>query len=313
MSGASFRTEPKDSIHLLKGLEADNLLAFLALLGLLRALDTARPEWRARVAWHGAPPTAELLLAAAVDREDVVAEADAGIHRLGEAYGFESKDLKHTAEEFRALAREAQRDRERGRLIAALASDGAVRRNSKEGRVEPTPLCAMLGQGHQHFLSRLTEMAQRHEEEDEAHLGRALFETWRYADQAESFRWDPGEDRRHAYQFGDPSEPRNKIGTVAGANRLAAIGFSMLTSAPTASGLATLGISRSRRESYVVWPLPGAPTGLSGYVALLAHPWLGDEQQAAGLAAYGVLAIARARRYRTERYFNFQRARLQFL
>ena len=38
--------------HRLDGLEPDNLLAFLALLGLLRALDAARPDWRARAYWR---------------------------------------------------------------------------------------------------------------------------------------------------------------------------------------------------------------------------------------------------------------------
>ena len=299
--------------HLLRGLESDNLLAFLALLGLLRALDATRPEWEARVAWHGSPPTSELHLAVPVDRGDVIAEVNAGVRQLGAVYGFDRKDLKYTAVEFRPLASEAQRDRERGRLVAALASDGSVRRNSKEGRVEITPLCLLLGQGHQHFLSRLTEMAQREGEEDEADLARALFETWRYEDKHESFRWDPIEDRRYAHQFGDPSESRNKIGTVAGANRLAAIGLGLLTSAPTATGLATLGVTGFRRERVVCWPLVGAPTSLSGYVALLAHPWLGDEQTALELARYGVLAVARARRYQVDRYFNFERARIQFL
>jgi len=314
MKGATLGIEPTGTTHRLTGLEADNLLAFLALLGLLRSLDTSKPEWEARVAWHGAPPATELRLAAAVDRENMIAEVNAGVRQLGEAYGFDRKDLKYTVEEFRALAREAQRGRERGRLVAALASDGAVRRSSKEGRVETTRLCLLLGQGHQHFLSRLTEMAQREREEDEADLARALFETWRYEDKDESFRWDPIEDRRYAHQFGDPSESRNKIGTVAGANRLAAIGLGLLTSAPTATGLATLGVTGLRREQVVVcWPIVGAPTSLSGYVALLAHPWLGDEHTAPELAHYGVLAVARARRYQVDRYFNFERARIQFL
>jgi len=299
--------------HLLSGLEADNLLAFLALLGLLRAIDTARPEWRARVAWHGAPPMAELILAVAVDREDMIAEVTAGVRQLGVVYDFDRKDLKYTVDEFRALAQQAQRERDRGRLVAALASDGAVRRNSKEGRVQVTPLCLLLGQGHQHFLSRLTEMAQRERKEDNADLERALFETWRYEDKDESFRWDPIEDRRYAHQFGDPSGSRNKIGTVAGANRLAAIGLSTLASAPTAAGLATLGVTGFRRERSVCWPIVSAPTSLSGYVALLAHPWLGDEQIAPEFARYGVLAVARARRYQVDRYSNFERARVQFL
>jgi hypothetical protein len=306
-------SQAKSTTHQLVGLEADNLLAFLALLGLLRALDEVRPEWQARVAWQGAAPAAELHLAAAVSREDIVGEVNAGIRQLGTAYGFDRKDLKYTADEFRALAQQAQREPERGRLVAALASDGAVRRKSRERRVEVTPLCLLLGQGHQHFLSRLTEMTQRNEEDDEAHLQRALFETWRYEDRDESFRWDPIEDRRYAHQYGDPSEGRNKIGTVAGANRLAAIGFSLLVSAPTAAGLATLGVTGSQRERFACWPVVGLPTSLSGYVALLAHPALSDEEAAPGLARCGVLAVARARRYQVDRYFNFERSRLQFL
>jgi hypothetical protein len=44
----------------LPGLESDNLLAFLALLGLLRLLEVARPEWRPRIAWRGTPIVAVL-------------------------------------------------------------------------------------------------------------------------------------------------------------------------------------------------------------------------------------------------------------
>ena len=170
------------TMHQLSGLEADNLLAFLALLGALRALDVARPEWEARVVWRGEPPAAELLLTTRASRKGLVEAANAAIHQIGAAYGFDRKDLKYTVGEFRALAREAQSDRERGRLVAALASDGALKRNNREGRVEVTPLCLLLGQGHQHFLSRLTEMTQRREQQDEADLKRALFETWRHED-----------------------------------------------------------------------------------------------------------------------------------
>jgi len=313
MNGEGAVTGSPSRTHLLTGLEADNLLAFLALLGLLRALDAVRPEWAARVAWSGTPPSAELHFACGVGREDAIAQANTGIHRLGGAYHFDRKDLKYTADEFRATARDAQRDREHARLVAALSSDAALKRGSRNEEVAATPLCAMFGQGHQHFLSRLTEMAHREDKRDEADLEGALFEQWRYQDKTEGFRWDPREDRRYAHQSGDPSEARNKIGTVTGANRLAAIGLSVLTSVPTSSGLATLGVSGDRRERRICWPIVGTPTSLSGYVALLAHPWLGDEQRAPGLARYGVVAVARARRYQVEKYFNFERARLQFL
>jgi len=196
--------------------------------------------------------------------------------------------------------------------LSALASDGATRRDGKS--VEPTALCAMFGRGHQHFLSRLKSMATRTRSANVHDLGRTLFEPWRYDDDTDSFRWDPMEDRRYAHQFGDPSESRNKIGTVAGANRLAAIGFGALTSAPTASGLATLGIAGTRRERDVCWPLVSVPTSLVGHWSLLAHPCIiGNEQDALALRTYGVAAIARASRYQSGKFFNFERARLQIL
>ena len=39
------------TIHRLEGLEPDNLLAFMTLLGLLRTLEEARPDWFPRALW----------------------------------------------------------------------------------------------------------------------------------------------------------------------------------------------------------------------------------------------------------------------
>lgn len=296
----------------LPGLEADNLLAFLALLGLLRALEAARPDWRPRVAWDGMPLVARLYLDPEVGAEDVVVATDTGLYALGKPYRFDKKDITFTADEFRSLAEKARNDRDHGRLIAALASDGALKRGDVV-EVEPTPLCAMFGQGHQHFLTRLQKMATRCSDAKFSELSRALFEPWRYEDDSDGFRWDPIEDRRYALQFGDPSKPQNKIGTVCGANRLATIGFGAIASVPTASGLATCGVAGARRERDVCWPLVLVPTSLAGHVALLAHPWLGDERKTSALAAYGVAAVARARRFQVGKFFNFERARVQFL
>ncbi len=295
--------------HRLPGLEPDNLLAFLALLGLLRALNDARPEWRARVAWLGTPLVTVLDLTSPAKNEDVVSAADAGIRGLGRTYAFEKADVTYTRSEFRVLAEAGRNDRERAQVISALASDGAVKRDGET--VEATPLCAMFGQGHQHFLSRLGAIATRDDPANGFDLSRALFEPWRYDDDTDGFRWDPIEDRRYAHQFGDPSEGKNKIGTVTGANRLAAIGVGALTSAPIGERLATLGLAGRRGEWDVCWPLAAVPTSLAGHLALLAHPWLGDEEKAPGLAAYGVRGIARARRFQVGKFFNFERARVQ--
>jgi hypothetical protein len=311
LSAPARASAPIGSPLLLEGLEPDNLLAFLALLGLLRALETAKTEWQPRVAWCGMPMTAELHLKMGADAQDMLAAADVGIRELGRAYHFDRADITYKPEDFRRFAAKSASDRERAMLVAALASDGAARRDGET--VEPTSLCAMFGQGHQHFLSRLAGMAVRDHPANVFDLSRALFEPWRYEDDTDGFRWDPMEDRRYAHQYGDPSEARNKIGTVTGANRLAAIGFSALASAPTSSGLATLGVAGTRRERHVCWPLVAVQTSLVGYLALLAHPWLGDDAKAPALAPYGVRGIARARRYQVGKFFNYERASIQLL
>ena len=68
----------------LNGLEPDNLLAFLALLGLLRTLEHARPTWRTRVAWTvEAPPVRPMLTAtAAVADDEIVAAVAQGLNDL---------------------------------------------------------------------------------------------------------------------------------------------------------------------------------------------------------------------------------------
>ena len=295
----------------LKGLEADNLLAFLSLLGLLRALDAAKPQWHARAAWRGTPIAAELIVDNISDADEIVAAIEEGIRSLARVYIFDRADITYKPDEFRRLAEEVRDDRRRAKLVAALASDGAVRRDGET--VEVTPLCAMFGQGHQHFLTRLAGSATRDHPANLGDLSDALFEQWRYEDDTEGLRWDPIEDRRYAHQFGDPSGVKNQIGTVTGANRLAAIGFAEFTSVPGATGLVTLGISGRRGERDVCWPLPNVPTSVTGYIALLAVPDLSDDEGARALRAYGVCGVARARRFSVGKYVNFERARVQLL
>ncbi|HOM53821.1 MAG TPA: hypothetical protein PLE87_21390 [Phycisphaerae bacterium] len=297
--------------HDLHGLEPDNLLAFLAMLGLLRAIETARPVWAPRINWTGVPPKARLQLATVTTRDDLLRATDEGIRALGPAFAFEQQDLTFTAEEYRELFASANSQTERVRVLAALGSDGALKRDSVS--IEPTPLCVLFGQGHQHFLSRLGAVTARDASDGLEELARALFEEWQYADTGDSFRWDPIEDRRYAHQAGDPSVGTNKLGTVAGANRLAAIGFAEITTAPTQRGLVTLGVSGRRGECEVCWPIPSVPTRLVGYLALLEHPHLSQPDKAPLLKAYGVTAVARARRYQVGKFFNFERARLQVL
>ncbi len=299
------------TIHELKGLEPDNLLAFLALLGLLRSLETAKPEWQPRAAWRDSPISAKLEIRSAATSQEIAAEANTGVKLIGKAYSAAlggRRDLKFAPADFRDLARNTRTHPIESRIVGTLASDGALRKNGKE--VIPTAFCVMFGSGHQHFLERLQRVPCEGTADD---VRSALFDTWQYEDRTDSFRWDPIEDRRYAHQFGAPREFKNKIGTVAGANRLAAVGFGTLVSAPAADGLTTLGIVDSEREKYACWPLPAVPTSLTAYLALLAHPMMGSAEKSIELIRYGVVAVARARRFQIDKYFNFARARIQFL
>src|ERR1051325_4340960 len=74
----------------LEGFEPDNLLAFLALLGLLRALETVRSNWRPRAAWDlDHPPLRPLLILAEMAAPMTVCEAAAeGARALAGDYVF---------------------------------------------------------------------------------------------------------------------------------------------------------------------------------------------------------------------------------
>src|SRR5205809_7986596 len=100
------------SSHRLDGLESDNLLAFLALLGLLRALEAAdreRPEdakLRPRAAWDiDMPPLRpRLYLGSNVTPEEITVSTNRGIDMLAAAYDFDGRrDLNHSRKECRTL------------------------------------------------------------------------------------------------------------------------------------------------------------------------------------------------------------------
>ena len=130
--------------HRLDGLEPDNLLAFLALLGLLGALDACRPDWFSRAAWDlNRPPLRPFLTVAEAVTREMICEAGAqGIASLVAGIEFGSAaDLKLEASEARKLLSRASAEQEEtylAALCAALMSDAAL--DQEMARIEPTPL-----------------------------------------------------------------------------------------------------------------------------------------------------------------------------
>ena len=313
--------------HRLDGLEPDNLLAFMALLGLLRALGQARPDWRARISWtvDDPPLRPALWIPLGVAGIAVVEAAAEGLDVLARLHEFDGrKDLTFApgdaAESLRSAAGTADQDRHFPDLWAALLSDAAITRDGK--KAEPTPLCLMFGQGHQHFLERLSTVPRmkappgrgkgrnRIAVSETDCLGEALFAPWTRPDATKSFRWDPNEDVRYALRARDPTDSATKDTTQHGANRLAAVGLSVLTVAPTSGqGRVRLGILGGCRETgggFVFrWPIWRAPISLACIRALLGHPDLGSRRTHDAL---GIVEVRQARRISAGKFMNVTRA-----
>lgn len=313
--------------HRLDGLEPDNWLAFLALLGLLRSLEEADREappqarWWPRVSWRLDPPPWRpvLHLACAVDRATLCARLEQGIAAFRAAYQFEGrKRPDFPVEAYRQLAEQAVHTADRPRLdiLAAIATDQV--RKDKGSTVASTPLCLLTGQGHQDFLPRLAEVPFRRDDPGIAEGGRppdehggcslerALFEPWdRDDDATNTFRWDPNETARQALMAGDPTDRAFKLGTELGANRLAAIGLSVLpvvAERPDQDGSATIpGCLRTEPELVLAWPIWREPATLAAIRALLGHPDLGEPRALAGL---GVVAVCRTKIVTIGRFRN---------
>ena len=314
------------STHRLAGLEPDNLLAFLALLGMLRTLEHVRSAWRPRLAWTvDTPPVRPTLTVAAQTTEDgIVAAVAEGLTDLANRHDFgQLKDLKLSPTEAAEKLRMAvTMDRYTADLWAALTSDAAVRDRNKTEEAEPTALCLLFGQGHMHFMSRLASVPQelvppaRGTGRRKTTIGEtdclheALFEPWTRPDATFSFRWDPHEDVRYALRATDPTDSKTKETTQHGANRLAAIGLSALTVVPqrrgTTAQLAVIGGMREQGGSFVFrWPIWRHPISLASIRSLLTHVGL---DKRATWHALGISELRRARRISVGKFMNFTRA-----
>ena len=310
--------------HRLDGLEPDNLLAFMALLGVLRVLETARPDWRPRGSWTvDEPPLRPRLHVAKRAAEDaILAAVVEGLATLARHHDFGGlSDLALPPTEATKRLRDAAgSSRYAADLWAGLVSDAAISRDGK--KVEPTPLCFMFGQGHQHFLSRLASVPRqkmppkrgsgrnKFEVSETECLREALFASWERPDATDSFRWDPNEDVRYALRARDPTDRKTKETTQHGANRLATIGLSVFSVVPrlraNKAHLALVGGDREPDGGHVLgWPIWREPTSLAGIRALLVHPHLGRPETRVAL---GVVERRQARRISVGKFMNVTRA-----
>jgi hypothetical protein len=306
--------------HRLDGLEAGNLLGFLALLGLLRALEAERPEWHPRAFWSVSDPPLRPMLSLRIPQAqyDLCEAAAKGVERLTSLVDFgDATDIKMDVTRARELCKTAARQAKEGEwyfadLCSALFCD-AVTDDEKE-RVEPTPL-AYPSVATSNFLKNFKAIMKSGMPENRSRdpsypkspadcLHQALFRPWNRADRPVGLRWDPDEAKRHALQWRAPT--KDPPTTQHGANRLAIVGLSALTAVPITAGtrvtLSVLGGEGSGDRFSLAWPIWTTPISLAAIRALLSHPQL---RTPGALGYLGVDHVRVTRRISLDRLRNF--------
>ena len=283
---------------LLTGMDAQNPLAFLASLGLLRVVDDearrARRE-RPRLAFvDEGGPIPKLWTALGADDlvrcvlEDAAAQADNAALRLaydddGELVPPESagaiRDLKPRPEVARAaLEGFAEAEPRVARLAAGLFSE-LVKDNN--GNTKPTALHFTAGQ--QEFLAMVEELRSGITEAD---VREALFGPWLNTSKLPSLSWDSSVARLYALRAGDPS--KEKRGSIPAANWLGVMALEMFPVAAQHGRLVTSRVTGGWKDAAFTWPVWEVPLTAPTVAALLrtdVEAWDPRARAAAGIAA----------------------------
>ncbi len=304
--------------HWLAGLEPDNFLAFMALLGLLRALETARPAWGARAYWDESrtPPRPVLTLTEPHEQMDIARAAADGVGEWGHAL----KDLARKAHALdrdergplrpvkrmthltrlkstvRTLGEWAESKRRSGMFLFALTCEGIVR---DKGAFHPSVLGTPLKfpSGQMAFVGTMTSLT---EEPSPAAIHQSLFSPWQYNQKGNTLRFSPSEARRYALQAGAPE--KEGAWCEGGATILSVLA---LPSYPLVAGRGYTelpAMRRSRRKTFFRWPLWKSKNdrgfSLRSIETLLLSPEIMQENvEIAWTSSAGIFCILEAERF----------------
>jgi hypothetical protein len=303
--------------HRLEGLEPDNLLAFLALLGLLRALKAA--GLRPRAHWTGLPFRPVLSLPEAMTQEEVAERAAEGCRLAKEAFCFVGRNFSFTRESLtkllgEVLAMPPSRAADVDTALSAFVVEGAMLSKAKKGghAFERAPLDC-LGGGQTDLFATLGDALKLcHRDDVATHLCNALFHPWRREYDGKALRWDQADFRQHAYAWRAPTADHKR--QEWGANLLAVIGASAVFGCAASWGRSVAFLSLGSRIAgdgayEFSWPIWHRAASLSAIQALLAHPEISADAPDVGrLAQAAVSLVYRSRKIWPTRYAVFTRA-----
>lgn len=266
--------------HRLDGLEPDNLLAFLALLGLLRALEMTRSEWKPRAYWEveKAPLRPVLTTREPVTADDISEAALEGLLIFRKAlWPFSWPRTKQGSAKKTALFSGQPRQRALSRrcvsMLAAcgpnndkrllwelrcdlLAVSGGSRSDRKKGEVfDATPM--KLPSGQMTFIGAQFDAICACEVED---IHNSLFKTWTYSHKGNSLRFSPEEAQRYAYRASDPSPEGSR--TELGASALSGLGLLSFTMSEARPYWRMVAYTGRRSEGKIGWPIWAAEDGV---------------------------------------------------
>ena len=287
-----------DRALLLTGMDAQNPLAFLASLGLLRVLDDTL-----RASGHERPrlsfvdegcPVPKLWTTMSEDEvvqrvlDDAAAQADNPALRLayndaGEEVAPDGpgaiRDLKPPPElARRALDRLAGTEPRASRLAAGWFSELV---QDLKGNTKPTAFHFTAGQ--QAFLAMVDELRRGITAAD---VREALFGPWLNTSRLPSLSWDSSVARLYALRAGDPS--KEKRGSIPAANWLGVIALELFPVVVRHGRLETTCMKGGWKDSAFTWPIWSVPLTLSTIAALLrtaTDRWSQKERAAAGISA----------------------------
>lgn len=297
---------------LLAGLDGSNPLGFLAALGLFKVVGRHAVTAPIQMAWTISDskwvPELRIVGTCSLDETGLLmCLDDVLIKQRTHHPAYLYDELSQIKAEDRRCFFEKQcfdasaGSRARVDFLAAIASD--VADESATNQVQTTR--------RDYHLSNIDAILERTTKD---HLLRAVFRSWDYADSLDnqSLHLDPGEDRRHAYQWNQPSgDPdRKRRGGILGANRLALEAFELLTSVPYGKRLITTGFTGTRSDdTRWTWPLWSCFISLSYLQSLLALKDLQDESFSAvtrqTLRERGIVAVFRSQRILVQKTPNF--------
>ena len=289
----------------LRGLRADNLQAFLALLGVLRVVDLQCPQWRARARWRNeaAGGLAEIEIEA-----DSVSESD-----------FVAATAKGARELLASLAESIPKN---GGVENAETVVNMNRKNPQAAFVgvftaPPPPLMEQtksplfLLSRRQSCRTKAGDLAKLQTRDYEA----ALWDDWSYATSDwGGLSWDPLDRREHARWHKEPAKDKN-FAIEKGGLALAICGWPSFMPAPIQGkerkianaapgwreGMRKLreGLAKAEWQADLSWPLWERFANLPEIEATLAdHCWRADEIDHADMKARGVWRVMRAVRMR---------------